>query len=311
MTESNALARETAAPLAQAEPKKSMLATIAERYSLEPAKFFAAVKACAGCEGAKDEHFMVLLMQAEKYKLDPLSSPPMLQILNVGKGPEVYARLDAWKVFLQRAEDAGELTDRAYKEDWYPDPRVNPSTKTLRRGGKLSGTINKHGKSRYAEKIVWFDEWGGKGQWQSRGSHMLESRAQKEFCRDNLGYVLSDVDDAERIKGTIDAQATVSDSPSGPLRPSVPIASLKAPGKPELPPAPLDLDEPPQETVPAGAGDERAAVTSAAQPASETPAPAAPFDESESLSLDAELAAEDAKRETFIHGKTNEMFPDA
>ena len=234
-----------ALPAKPAKPTRSLINDLAEKAGIDPGNFLAAVKVAAGCPKATNEHFMVLLMQAQKYDLDPLSSPPQLQLLDVGNGPQVYARLDAYKTFLHRAEAAGKIEWRKYEEGWFPDPSQSPDKGILARGGKA--TIKLRHMPDPIVKIVWFREWGGKGQWQTRGSHMLEARAWKEACRDYLGFFLDDEEDARITQeqgGVREVKdATVSDAPVSPV---VPIVGLKPPGATVFspPPAPLDVTQP-------------------------------------------------------------------
>ena len=278
-----------ALPAAPAPPTRSLIADLAAAAGVEPAKFYAAVKVAAGCSKAEDPHYLVLLMQAQKYGLDPLAAPPQLQLLDVGQGPQVYARLDAYKSFLHRAEDAGVLSDRSYEEGWFLDPRVDPAKKQMRRGGRVRGTITKLGKPRVVEKIVWLDEWmgGEKSQWPRRSSHMLEARAWKEFCRDNLGYFLYDTDDAERIGADAARRVDVVVTDAAPLAPAIPIPGLTragatdAAGKDAVTAGPAILSEggllPNRDDAPGSA-------PAASPPRSDL------FDSEESRRLDAEIA---------------------
>lgn len=213
-----------ALPMPPKKPEKSLIADLAAQAGIDPGNFLAAVKVAAGCKGATNEHFMVLLMQAQRYDLDPLSSPPQLQLLDVGQGPQVYARLDAYKVFLQRAEAAGRIEWRKYEEGWFPDPAQPPEKQATARGGRV--TMKLRNVPDPIVKTVWFREWGGKGQWVNRGSHMLEARAWKEVCRDYLGFVLYDEDDARQIEegGIRRTEAEVRDA--APIAPAVPIPAL-------------------------------------------------------------------------------------
>jgi hypothetical protein len=239
---SQPLAQAAPAPLAQQQPKKqSMLERFGEAYGIEPGKFFNAVKVASGCGQLEDAYFMVLLAQAEKYQLDPLSSPPQLQILNPGGGYQVYARLDAYKSFLIRAEKDGTVEFREYEEGWFPDPRHPPTAdkaKTvLRRGGKVTLKLKHWPRERV--KYVWLDEWkvDKNPNWTNRASHMLEGRAWKEACRDYLGYHLQDTDDAA-IAGEHIAQAQVDSirDAQPAISPAVPITGRRA----ALPPPAAD-----------------------------------------------------------------------
>lgn len=236
MTDTTALAPQAAPQL----PARSLVADLAAQAGVDPKKFYEAVKVACHCKGAEDAHFMVLLMQAEKYGLDPLSSPPQLQLLDVGNGPQVYARLDAYKSFLHRAEAAGKIEWRKYEEGWFPDPRQDPAKKLTRRGGRV--TMKLRGAPEPVEKTVWFDEWSGKGQWINRGSHMLEGRAWKEACRDWLGFFLYDADDADKVGDSVKrVEAEVSDAREAAV-PAIRIPTLTR----QLPPPPAALELEPQ-----------------------------------------------------------------
>jgi hypothetical protein len=305
------LASENTAPVAELvnQPRtKSLLLELANAAGVSVKDFWPAVKVAAGCKGASDEHFLVLLMQAQKYGLDPLSSPPQLQLLDVGQGPQVYARLDAYKTFLHRAEAAGKVEWRKYEEGWFPDPAQPPEKQATARGGKVTMKLRNFPEP--VTKIVWFREWGGKGQWATRGSHMLEARAWKEACRDFLGFFLYDEEDAritETGGGVKNADADVRDAT--PIAPVVPIHALgQTVSAFAPPPAPLgetiELDAEGKPDSTAGmpqAQAEGGVPQSQGQPSSGADAgpPASPphaFDAEESARLDAEIAAEEAKK---------------
>lgn len=290
------------APAALPEKKKSLLVDLASAAGVEPKLFFDAVKVAAGCKGAQDAHFMVMLMQAQKYDLDPLSSPPMLQLLDVGQGPQVYARVDAYKKFINDAKKDGVVEWTKYEEKWLPDPAVSPEDKPkLIRAGVFTGKLKREPEP--VTEIVYFREWAGKGQWVSRGSQMLRHRAGKEWCREHLGYYLADEDDAEKIRDNApkQVQAEVRDSALSGVRaePAIPIRTVTR--VPVAPPPP-DLEE---QGNPGPSGDPAASTSREVGASSESPAAPAspappepeapPFDEAESLRLDAMAAAENAK----------------
>lgn len=294
------------APAALPEKKKSLLVDLASAAGVEPKLFFDAVKVAAGCKGAQDAHFMVMLMQAQKYDLDPLSSPPMLQLLDVGQGPQVYARVDAYKKFINDAKRDGVVEWTKYEEKWLPDPAVSPEDKPkLIRAGVFTGKLKREPEP--VTEIVYFREWAGKGQWVSRGSQMLRHRAGKEWCREHLGYYLADEDDAEKIRDSTPRQVTaeVRDAaPSARAEPAVPIRTVS---RVPVAPAPPDLEE---QGNPEPSGDPAASTSREVGASSESPAAPAspvppapepqPFDDAESRRLDAEMAAEAEKPRTGL-----------
>jgi hypothetical protein len=240
-----------------AAPAKSLIADLARAAGVDATKFYDAVKVAAGCKGAQDAHFMVLLMQAEKYGLDPLSSPPQLQLLDVGQGPQVYARLDAYKSFLHRAEASGKIEWRKYEEGWFLDPQHPPEKNVTARGGRV--TMKLRGTPEPVVKTVWLREWNGKGQWTNRTSHMLEGRAWKEACRDWLGFFVYDEDDAENVRQGVKTVAveTRDAAPTGSAEPVVPIVGVR---RRTVDVAPLDLEPQREPPSPVRDGDNRTAA---------------------------------------------------
>jgi len=287
---------------------------LAEINGLDTRSFLTTVKAMntkpatqysRGCQPT-DADVMVMLLIAREFKLNPLASPPDLQILDFGAGPQSYARVDAYKKFVHAARASGLLEWASYGEDWRPDPKVEPSKAELKRAGvvkfKLRGGPEQ-------EKVVWFDEWvmSKNPNWQTRGSQMLSHRTWKEFCRDYLGWHVYDTDDAERTRSEEPRQveASVRDAaPSARAEPAIPIRTVS---RVPVAPAPPDLEEqgnpgPGGETAASTSREVVASSESPAAPASPVPpAPEArPFDEAESLRLDAMAAAEAEKPRTGL-----------
>lgn len=253
-----------------AAPKeRSLVADMAEAANLSTADYWTAVKTCAGCRGAENGHFMVLLLQAKKYDLDPLSSPPQLQLLDVGAGPQVYARVDAYKAFIQRAKDDGVVEWTKYEDKWIQDPAVPPDKPSLVRAGVYTGKFKREDEP--VELAVLWREWNtGKGQWATKGSQMLRHRAAKEWAREYLGYYIADEDDAARIGDSIKTvEAEVRDA--APIAPAIPIRAIGAADP--LPPPPMTIEVPqgkPLESAP-GRSEGDVASQRHTEPASSVP----------------------------------------
>lgn len=273
---------------------------------------------------------LVFMAGSKKFDLDPMASPPEYQLLNFGDGPRGYARVDAYKKHVRKARESGEVRWAHYAEEWREDPRHPPGDVRTDKDNKPIGPWPqvRCGVVRFqlrndphpAERVVWLHEWimPGNPNWQNRTSQMLCHRGWKEFMRDYCGYAAPDTDDGERLRDSMSrdapkqVEATVSDA-----KPVIPIAGLRPPGKPEFASAPrgLDLDDDlagardPRETqgnansavspVEASAepqrGNPSASSGSDAGPAA-SPAPPE-FDPAESARIDAEIAAEQKKRE--------------
>ena len=52
--------------LSKPEQKQSLLTMLSSSVGLEPQKYYAAIKTSCGCQGATDDHFAVLMMEALK-----------------------------------------------------------------------------------------------------------------------------------------------------------------------------------------------------------------------------------------------------
>lgn len=80
-----------------------LLPRLAAAAGLEPAKFYAAVKATCGCEGATDESFAVLLMVADRYQLNPMLK--QLYLMKTQKGVQAVIPVDGWVPLLVNHPD--------------------------------------------------------------------------------------------------------------------------------------------------------------------------------------------------------------
>lgn len=255
-----------------AEQPRSLLRDLASAAGLDPQKYYATIKSLCGCQNATDEHFAALMMTAQGLGLNPIMRE--LYLMPAQRGVQVVVPIDGYLSFLQRAERAGIILEHEYEEAWYPDPRVDPAKKALRRGGRV--TARKRGREKPIVHTEWFDEVvRDTSVWKQGQSRQLMHKTYRQFCRYHLGFNVMDQDDAERIEASTPAEVRDA-APTGPLRPSVPILSLKAPGAAQF--APVASLDAPQETAPRAGGDE-SEVPPVKTGGGTEPAPASPPDD--------------------------------
>ena len=258
VTKEWALTRETLAETA-------LCKRIADERGIDALSLLAAVQRGIKCE-ATTADVLIFVAQAQKYDLDFIGNPPEIQLLNFGNGPQPYARVDAYKKYIRKARESGELRWAHYSDEWRDDPRCALG-RVNEKGEKIADAPKQRcGVVRFqlrhdpapGERIAWLYEWimPKNPNWTSRTSQMLLHRTWKEFCRDYLGYTIADEDDGERIRDARrdeprHVEATVADSR---IEPAVPIKSLKR-AAPAFAPAPSLEDESPEggSRAPAGA----------------------------------------------------------
>lgn len=310
-----ALTRDT---LAETELCKS----IAKERGLDALTLLAAIQRGIKCD-ATTADVLIFVAQAKKYDLDFIGNPPEIQLLNFGNGPQPYARVDAYKKYIRRARESGELRWAHYADEWRDDPRCAPG-RVNDKGEKLPDAAKQRcGVVRFqlrndpepGERIAWLYEWNmpKNPNWVSRTSQMLLHRTWKEFCRDYLGYTIADEDDGERSRPNEPRRVEAEVRDSERADPIVAIPSLRRPGAAGFAPPPPSLEEPQAEpSVPpvgspsvaedvvalTGGGTSEPDASPVAKPATPRgslfPEPE-PFDREASAKLDAEFAKEDER----------------
>jgi len=87
--------RESTAVATREPAKRSVLMTMASRYSMEPAAFEATVRATCGLSGATREEFAAFLLVANEYRLNP-ATREIFAFPKKGGGIQPIVSVDGW-----------------------------------------------------------------------------------------------------------------------------------------------------------------------------------------------------------------------
>lgn len=231
-----ALAASSAAPAG-----RSLLKELADAAGLDANRYYAMLKEVCGCREAKDEHFAALMMVAQGVGLNPVMA--QMYLVPTQKGVKPVVGIDGYLVFLHRALKDGTIEYHDFEDGWFPDPRINPEKKTLRRGGKV--TLKFKNRDTPVTHIEWLDEViRDTGPWKQHQARMLRHKSYAQAIRYHLGLYVPDAEEAGALRGDEPRRvddATISDAP---VRPVVPITGLKPPGATTFAPPPAPLDAP-------------------------------------------------------------------
>lgn len=286
MSESDA--KQTGLALAGAAPARSLLADLAGAAGMDPTKYYNTIKALCGCNGASDEHFAALMMVANAVGLNPIMR--QLYLVPTQKGVTPVVGVDGYLIFLHRALKDGYLEWHKYEAGWFPDPKLSPdkAAQSPVRGARV--TFKFKGRDEVTHYEYWTEVYRDTGPWKQHGARMMMHKTYSQAIRYHLGLYVPDAEEAGALRE--DEPRTVAAEVRPAAAPIVPIAGLKAPGKPEFaPPPPLEPvvlvveaqgnPTPMEPSSGGGPGNGGPVAASSASPA--------PFDAEESKRLDAML----------------------
>jgi hypothetical protein len=310
MSDQNPTTTLAAAPVAP--QARSLLKELAEAAGLDPGRYYSMLKEVCGCKEAKDEHFAALMMVAQSVGLNPVMS--QMYLVPTQKGVKPVVGVDGYLVFLHRALKDGTIEYHDFEDGWFLNPRVDPSKKELRRGGKV--TLKFKNREKPVEHIEWLDEVvRDTGPWKQHQARMLRHKTYAQAIRYHLGLYVPDAEEAGALRSDEPRRvdADVSDSP---IAPTIPIPTLGG-ATPAFapPPAPLetiiDLNEEGKPDATAGMPGPLAeggvpqsqGQASSASDAGPAASPPQEFDEAESKRLDAEEAAKQKKSDGSLPWK--------
>lgn len=169
------------ATIPQAEPKASILAKVAQRYSVAPAKMLETLKATAFRGNVSDEQMVALLVVADQYKLNPFTKE-IYAFPDKNNGIVPVVGVDGWsRIINEHPQFDGmdfEQDDDACTCTIYRKDRSHPVKVTEYMGECRRGTQP----------------------WSSHPRRMLRHKAMIQCARLAFGYAgIYDQDEAERI----------------------------------------------------------------------------------------------------------------
>lgn len=290
------------------QQQTTLIGRLAERLGVEPGKLMGALRRISGnIRGVEDEDFMVMLLMAEKYQLDPIRRE--VGLISTQQGPRPYVAFDGWLKVLTSHDDY--LTHDV--AEVVTDGRVVAATVSIR--SKKRESLGA-GPFHHTE---WMDECyvpprnrsdgSGKvnGPWQSHPRRLLKEKAIMQGARFlwNLYVPTEDewqrMDDVQGEGGMVVAAKT--DAPA--MRPAV---ALPAPVTQEQIAAarPMDAEAVVVATEVVPQAQVETVKRSRAKP---KPAPVQPtlpaYDPEESRRIDKELAEQQGKGE---EGASDDFF---
>jgi phage recombination protein Bet len=249
-----AIAERADAPVSIApQPKASILAKIAGRYSVEPTVMLETLKSTAfrqrEGQSVTNEQMVALLIVADQYKLNPFTK-------------EIYA-----------FPDKGGIVPVVGVDGWARIINEHPAFDGM---DFIDGPVDEHGNPEWIECVMYRKDRGrpikvrermkecrrGTQPWQSHPSRMLRHKAMIQCARVAFGFAgIYDEDEAERIIERDMGKATV-----------VPAGSMKPRAKDEAP------DQPPTPPTTGANAVGAAPAVPQSQPAPQTPAAATASD---------------------------------
>lgn len=296
--------------MAEDKQQTTLIGRLAERLGVEPGKLMGALRRVSGnIRGVEDEDFMVMLLVAEKYGLDPIRRE--VGLISTQQGPRPYVAFDGWLKVLTSHDDY--LT--------------HDVAEVVSEGRVVAATVSIRSKKREAlqagpfHHTEWMDECyvpprnrsdgSGKvnGPWQSHPRRMLKEKAIMQGARFLWNLYVPTEDEWQRmddVQGAGDmVVAAKTDAPA--MRPAV---SLPAPVTQEQIAAARPMDA---EAVvvaaefvgapPLAQAEDRA---SRRKPRQAAPKPTLPaYDPEESRRIDKELAAQQAREQ---EGQSDDFF---
>lgn len=263
----------------------SIVDRMADEFNIDRAQFDAALQRVAGCDGSTRADFVVLLMLANQYKLNPIRRE--IGLMPTKHGPRVYVSFDGWITVITSHPD---YISHDFIEHWSGGERF--------KGDLFAVEVKLYSKKREAAKLGPYHHiefmvecrvTSRSGPWDTHPFRMLHERAIAQGARFLWNLYVPTADEWERQEASQHTvEVPVSDEPFADV-PAEPVAEQPRRGvaprpalgpgrkvaKPALPaPQPtevIDLTQQP-EAVPVEASPEPAAAQTptAAEPTATT-----------------------------------------
>lgn len=188
---------------------KSLLATTAAKYGMEPRKFYETLKATAFREAKTDEQFAALLVVANQYGLNVFTKELYAFPDSKSGGVVPVVGVDGWSRIINEHPEYDGMEFRAAETVVALDGKKIPEWVecAIYRKDRSHPTVARE----YAEEC-----YRSTGPWKSHPRRMLRHKAIIQAARLAFGFVgIYDQDEAERIVSTVEpempARATAAD----------------------------------------------------------------------------------------------------
>ncbi len=204
-------------------PRPMLLPKLAAAAGLEPAKFYAAIKATCGCSGAGDEHFAVLMMVADQYNLNPMLK--QLYLMETKKGVQAVIPVDGWVPLLVNYH---EYLAHDVVLIWDGEPFKSKCVAATCRIWTKTRQKMLMGPFEHSEMME--ECYRDTGPWKSHPTRMLGHKAVIQATRRAFGIYVMDEDEARNI-GEVRALPSEERSfrlPTGEAEPVIEAESVPA-----------------------------------------------------------------------------------
>ena len=169
-----------------------LLPRLAATAGLAPDKYYAAIKATCGCNGATDESFAVLLMVADRYQLNPMLK--QLYLMETKRGVQPVIPIDGWVPLLVNYHD---YLAHDVVLVWEGDP---VKTKCIAATCRIwTKSRNATGLGPYEHMELMSECHRDTGPWKSHPTRMLGHKAVIQATRRCFGIYVMDEDEARNI----------------------------------------------------------------------------------------------------------------
>lgn len=173
------------------QPRVSLIAVMASKYSMEPSAFQQTIKATVMPANATNEQMAAFLLVANEYDLNPITKE-IYAFPAKGGGVTPVVGIDGWINLAQRRPEFDGM-----EHEWEHDEKGNPVSCTCR--------IYRKDRTRPVIVTEFMDECRRPTDpWRSHPRRMLRHKATIQAIRYAFGFAgIKDEDDAEVISGTV------------------------------------------------------------------------------------------------------------
>lgn len=201
-------------------PKRSLIATMAAGYSMEPANFAATVRATCMPPNSSDEEFAAFLLVAHQHGLNPVTRE-IYAFPKKGGGIQPIVGIDGWMTLINSHPQA----DGMEFVDSFDDK------------GKLSAItcrLYRKDRQRPTEVTEYMEECKRASEpWQKWPARMLRHKAAIQAARYAFGFAgIIDQDEAERSPEVITGTVVAPPPPQGRIEHEKPAAETVEHGEP-------------------------------------------------------------------------------
>lgn len=188
---------------------KSLLATTAAKYGMDPRKFYETLKATAFREAKTDEQFAALLVVANQYGLNVFTKELYAFPDSKSGGVVPVVGVDGWSRIINEHPEYDGMEFRAAETVVALDGKKIPEwiECVMYRKDRSHPTVARE----YADEC-----YRGTGPWKSHPKRMLRHKAMIQAARLAFGFAgIYDPDEAERIVSTVEPEMPVRATAAG------------------------------------------------------------------------------------------------